>query len=163
VIHDGSDEVETAFAVFGEKNSPRANGNLNSPVFKAGTSCFGMGTDVGRVFADYRDTGTASRFFYCAKANKADRAGSTHPTVKPQALLRYLAKLVTPSGGMILDPFAGSGSMGQAAWAEGFSAILIEQDQNYVADIHQRMQALKLKPVPPQPRGGLPLFEESAA
>ena len=63
----------------------------------------------------FGDTGTAVRFFYCAKAGKADRAGSKHPTVKPIALIRYLVKLVCPPGGTVLDPFAGSGTTGAAA------------------------------------------------
>ena len=70
-----------------------------------------------------------ARFFYCAKASKADRgAGNTHPTVKPQALMQYLCRLVTPPNGVVLDPFMGSGSTGKAALIEGFSFIGIELD-----------------------------------
>ena len=78
------------------------------------------------------------RFRYNAKANAADRAGSKHPTVKPVALLRYLVRLVTPPGGAVLDPFAGSGTL-VAALAEGFDAILIEREAEYVADIRRRI------------------------
>jgi DNA modification methylase len=70
-----------------------------------------------------------SRFFYCAKASKADRGeGNTWPTVKPTDLMRWLCRLVTPPGGVVLDPFAGSGSTGKAAILEGFTAALCEQE-----------------------------------
>jgi site-specific DNA-methyltransferase (adenine-specific) len=100
-------------------------------------------------------TGSAARFFnalpideildgdapplmYQAKATKADRAGSAHPTVKPIALMRWLCRLVTPPGGTVLDPFAGSGTTGQAALLEGFTPWLIEQEPEYCADIRRR-------------------------
>jgi DNA modification methylase len=57
---------------------------------------------------------------------------NTHPTVKPTALMRYLIKLVTPPGGMVLDPFMGSGSTGKAAHAEGFSFAGIERDPQWI-------------------------------
>jgi len=76
--------------------------------------------------------GSAARFFYCAKANKKDREdGNTHPTVKPTDLMAYLCRLVTPPGGIVLDPFMGSGSTGKAAMREGFSFIGIERDEEY--------------------------------
>jgi site-specific DNA-methyltransferase (adenine-specific) len=102
------------------------------------------------------DSGSASRFFYCAKASKADREdgvagvagglsgrhdgslGSVtmrknhHPTVKPTALMQYLCRLVTPPGGTVLDPFTGSGSTGKAAILEGFNFIGIEREAEYV-------------------------------
>lgn len=64
-------------------------------------------------------------------------ARNHHPTVKPTALMRYLCKLVTPRGGVILDPFAGSGSTGKAAMLENFSFVGIEQDAEYasIADL----------------------------
>lgn len=89
------------------------------------------------------DFGSAARFFYCAKANKADRAGSTHPTVKPLALIRYLCRLITPPNGLILDLFAGSGTTGQAAHEEGFNSYLIEQSEEYIKHIKARMDTLK--------------------
>jgi DNA modification methylase len=114
IIHDGSDEVMEAFAVFGDKSSSRANGKP-------------------------RDSSTAARFYYCAKASKAERAGSKHPTVKPISLMRYLCRLVTPKGGTVLDPFAGTGTTGQAAVEEDFSAILIEREAIYCQDIRRRL------------------------
>jgi site-specific DNA-methyltransferase (adenine-specific) len=76
--------------------------------------------EVLETFPDTGDFGSAAQFFYCAKASKADRAGSAHPTVKPLALMRYLCRLITPPGGIVLDPFAGSGTTLQAAVQEGF-------------------------------------------
>lgn len=72
-----------------------------------------------------------------------DRQGSGHPTVKPIKLLRYLVKLVCPRGGTVLDPFAGSGTMGDAALAEGRNAILIELGDDYIEDIRNRNNARK--------------------
>lgn len=116
------------------------------------------------------DSGSAARFFYCAKASKSDRnAGlddlpeqpsaasefrpnhtegaangedgnpygrwspvrNTHPTVKPTALMQWLVRLVTPPGGLVLDPFTGSGSTGKAAMLEGFSFVGCEMDPDY--------------------------------
>ncbi len=82
---------------------------------------------------------SAARFFYTAKADKADRLQSKHPTVKPVDLMRWLIRLVTPPGGTVLDCFAGSGTTGMAALAEGFNVILIEREDEYVADIRRRV------------------------
>lgn len=82
-----------------------------------------------------------ARFFYSAKASKADRAGSKHPTVKPVALMQWLARLITPPGGMVLDPFAGSGTTGAACAAEGFNCVMIEREAEYIEDIKRRMSA----------------------
>lgn len=79
--------------------------------------------------------GQAQRFFYSAKASKTDRAGSKHPTVKPVALIKYLATMITPPGGIALDPFAGSGTLG-AAWD---NCILIEREEEYYTDILRRL------------------------
>lgn len=87
----------------------------------------------------------AARFFYCAKATERDRAGSTHPTVKPLALMRYLTRLVTPPGGVVLDPFAGSGSTGQAALEEGFRAVMIESDEGHAAGIVRRISQMSTR------------------
>lgn len=74
----------------------------------------------------------AQRFFYSAKASKADRGeGNNHPTVKPTELMQYLCRLVTPPGGTVLDPFMGSGSTGKAARLEGFQFVGIEREEAY--------------------------------
>lgn len=78
--------------------------------------------------------GGASRFFYVAKAPKSERPvvdGVAHPTVKPLALMRWLLRLVTPPGGCVVDPFAGSGTTLEAAYLEGFEAIGCEMTPEY--------------------------------
>lgn len=102
------------------------------------------GTGVG-----YGDSGGASRFFYTAKADAEERVApdgtrNTHPTVKPTDLMRWLVRLVTPPGGTVLDPFAGSGSTGVACRAEHVRAILIERDAEYARIIASRLAQLSL-------------------
>ena len=83
---------------------------------------------------------TANRLIYCAKASKSDRGeGNTHPTVKPTELMRYLCRLVTPPGGVVLDPFMGSGSTGKAAVLEGFRFIGCELSPEYLAIAQARI------------------------
>ena len=90
---------------------------------------------------EYTDQGSASRFFYCAKASKKDRGeGNNHPTVKPAELMAYLCRLVTPPGGVVLDPFMGSGSTGKAAVREGFHFMGIEMDPEYLAIAEARIR-----------------------
>jgi site-specific DNA-methyltransferase (adenine-specific) len=92
------------------------------------------------------DSGSAARFFYTAKADADDRLGSKHPTVKPIDLMQWLCRLVTPKGGTVLDPFAGTGTTGEAAFREGFNAILIEREAEYQADIRRRMALVMAGP-----------------
>ena len=85
--------------------------------------------------------GEPARFFYCAKASKADReTGNNHPTVKPTELMRYLCRLVTPPGGIVLDPFTGSGSTGKAAVLERFQFIGIDMTSEYIAIADARIK-----------------------
>ena len=111
-------------------------------------SPFANGTEPTQASDVYADTGGASRFYYTAKASRADRntsgANNTHPTVKPTDLMRWLVRLVTPPGGVVLDPFAGSGSTLVAARAEGVRAIGIEQDEEYAGIIRDRLAQLSL-------------------
>ena len=86
--------------------------------------------------------GEGGRFYYCAKASKEERRGSRHPTVKPVPLLRWLVRMVTPPRGTVVDPFAGTGTTGEAAFLEGFNCVLIEREPEYQADIARRMEAL---------------------
>lgn len=107
---------------------------------------------------DATDTGGASRFFtttewhpeydapfyYSAKAGRRERpthedTGRGHATVKPLALMRWLVRLVTPPGGTVLDPFAGSGTTLEAATIEGFNAIGIELEPDHIPLITQRL------------------------
>jgi DNA methylase len=92
----------------------------------------------GNTGSMYSDSGGASRFFYCAKASNRERhgglppKGNKHPTCKPVNLMRWLVRLITPPGGLVLDPFAGSGTTGIAAELEGFDFIGIERELEYV-------------------------------
>jgi hypothetical protein len=88
--------------------------------------------------------GDAARFFYCAKASKRDREdNNNHPTVKPTDLMRYLCRLVTPPGGVVLDPFMGSGSTGKAAMLEGFQFIGIDISDEYLEIARARINAVQ--------------------
>jgi DNA modification methylase len=101
------------------------------------------------------DSGSAARFFYCAKASDReilaaeelplfgesfDAVKNNRPTVKPVALMRWLIRLVTPPGGVLLDPFAGSGTTGVAAKLEGRKATLIELDEQYCEIAAKRLE-----------------------
>jgi len=148
VLHDGSPEVLAGFPV--SKAATSRTDTVSRGMFAGG--------DAGTV---YTDTGTAARFFYCAKASRAERErglthrepetvgdgravaidnayqrGKTerrnvHPTVKPVAVMRWLVRLVTPPGGVVLDPYAGSGTTGIAATLEGFRFIGCELSHEY--------------------------------
>ena len=153
LIHDGSDEVTGLFPVTGASKAAPRNNQIKDEFFTGKKPTITYGHDD--------DGGSAARFFYCAKASKADRDegcelfdevrrtdGRTtehhvpnlrttarknhHPTVKPTDLMRYLCRLVTPPGGVVLDPFMGSGSTGKAAILEGFRFIGCEREADYV-------------------------------
>jgi len=170
LIHDGSEEVVGLF--------PESSGEAFPGV--RNTSGYSGGLDQGATPHGFRpmgDSGSAARFFYCAKASRADRneglegwagrivhedkwstkdrrsgeprnprprdpapVANHHPTVKPTALMRYLCRLVTPPGGLVLDPFCGSGSTGKAAVLEGFRFLGIELDPEYVEIAEARIR-----------------------
>jgi DNA modification methylase len=177
LIHDGSDEVLSGF--------PDTKSGSLKPHYKL--SIDENGYVPANIYGKYKrktakdikgDTGSAARFFYCAKASKKDRdegcgglvervagclnmrndnhahkTGNTfspktnhHPTVKPTALMRYLCRLVTPPGGVILDPFMGSGSTGKGAALEGFDFIGIEKEAEYFEIAKARIAAAQDKP-----------------
>ncbi len=101
---------------------------------------------AGVTTSGFTDSGNVSRFFYCSKASKADRGeGNRHPTVKSTPLMRWLCRLVTPPGGIILDPFMGSGSTGKAAVLEGFGFVGIEQEAESFATAQRRIKAAQAK------------------
>lgn len=140
LILDGSDEV---VGLFPDGAKPKA-GRTGI----RGGNGFGMFDDVkssqaiGTWPAD--SGGSAARFFYCAKASKKERNGSKHPTVKPLSLMRYLVRLVNPpGGGVILDPFMGSGTTGEACVLEGARFIGVEKDteHGYFDDAKRRIGA----------------------
>jgi site-specific DNA-methyltransferase (adenine-specific) len=140
---------ETAAAMLDEqsgegvsKRAPRGSGKSETATY----GVWGLADDDTR---GHNDTGGASRFFYTAKASRQDRnagglADNTHPTVKPTELMRWLIRLVTPPGGIILDPFGGSGSTGLAARAENTRCILIERESEYLNIIRDRLAQLSL-------------------
>jgi site-specific DNA-methyltransferase (adenine-specific) len=104
----------------------------------------------GQINIRHNDSGGASRFFYVAKASKKDRnegleETNFHPTVKPTALMEYLIKLVTPTGGTVLDPFTGSGSTGKAALLNGFKFIGCEMTEEYLPIIEGRLNFAEKK------------------
>jgi DNA modification methylase len=136
LIHDGSDEVTELFP------QTTSGGFREGTIQHSQTFNVAKGVEAERVRdAPAPDSGSAARFFYCAKASKADRSeGNTHPTVKPTDLMRYLCRLVTPPGGIVLDPFMGSGSTGKAAMLDGFRFIGIEREAEYLEIAKQRMQ-----------------------
>ena len=118
-------------------------GVRTSDGFNANSFGAGVGIKAGESNGEYGDSGGASRFFYVARASKADRnegvEANTHPTVKPTDLMRYLIKLVTPAGGVVLDPFTGSGSTGKAALLDGYQFIGIEMTADYLPIIEGRL------------------------
>lgn len=125
------------------------SGTLTSGKMKSGTKRGSrqgdaLGTMPEQTGAEtLGDSGGASRFFYVAKAPRKERPvaadGTAHPTVKPLALMRWLVKLVTPLGGVIIDPFAGSGTTLEAAYLEGFESIGVELTPDYWPLIEQRI------------------------
>lgn len=153
LIHDGSAEVVALFPQEGRSTKPSGTGGA----FKSKGKLYGQ-ENAPRGHED--NGGSAARFFYCAKASRADRNsgtmsgdvpavsnqatmreredadwsarnGNSHPTVKPTDLMAYLCRLVTPPGGTVLDPFMGSGSTGKACMREGFHFIGIEREAEY--------------------------------
>lgn len=151
LILDGSPEVVAMFphgksgtGAVKRKSSSDQEGNTGSAY---GAESRAEGTPM----ISYGDEGSAARFFhqfgpdtdplfYHPKAGKQDRAGSKHPTVKPIALMQYLMRHITPPGGTVLDPFAGSGTTAEAAQREGFDCILMEAEPEYVEFLEQRFK-----------------------
>lgn len=160
LIHDGSEEVVSQFPDTGKS----AGGNSKVK----GNNVYGTYGEVAESEpCGFGDSGSAARFFYCAKASKSEKnkgldafpkkqkvfngqsatpsedmkdvekrfttqpTANHHPTVKAQALMQYLVRLITPKGGIVLDPFMGSGSTGIAALNEGCGFIGIEKELEY--------------------------------
>lgn len=144
VIHDGSEEVVSGFP---EQTSGANPTRRSAAKFKNAYGEFNGQEDCEP--ARGADSGSAARFFYCAKTDKADRHNgqieNDHPTVKPTDLMQYLCRLVTPAGGLILDPFLGSGSTAKAALIERFNVVGIEVDPHYVEIAKARLTQLQVK------------------
>ena len=171
-VHDGSDEVLAAFPqTAAAKASMRGVGLTGSD-----DKVYGKGDPSFNTMRGINDSGgSAARYFYCAKASKADRnyglsgeyhapadlvnreegsagidnpragagriSGSKnpHPTVKPIALMEWLVRLVTPPGGVVLDPFMGSGSTGIAAVKQRFKFVGVELSEEYFKVAQERI------------------------
>jgi len=140
LIHDGSDEVVGMFP---------ETGKTPSPYFQKSTSVGTVNVSAekqhDRLSTHHGDSGSAARFFYRAKASRAERnaglgdAPNGHPTVKPISLMRYLVRLVTPPNGIVLDPFGGSGSTACGAVMEGMPFVTIEREAEYIPIIEARV------------------------
>ena len=121
VMHDGSDSVQD---LFGDKSRYFYCAKASKQDRDEGLDEFenkitqGMRSNAGPALVGDNESGRTTR-------------KNNHPTVKPTELMRYLCRLVTPKGGVVLDPFMGSGSTGKAAVAEGFSFVGIEMNENY--------------------------------
>ena len=127
---------------FGGKGKTKASSHEPTGRFPANV----MHDGSEEVLEIFPETGksTAGRYFYCAKASKQDRdKDNNHPTVKPTELMRYLCRLVTPKGGVVLDPFMGSGSTGKGALLEGFKFVGIEMDRDYFDIACARLEAVQ--------------------
>ena len=140
---------EAAAALLDAQSGERSSGARSSGEYGGiGSGAIYGDGDVVTLPGLSANSGGASRFFYTAKASRADRntsgANNTHPTVKPTDLMRWLVRLVTPPGGVVLDPFSGSGSTLVAARAEGFRAVGIEQSEEYAGIIRDRLAQLSL-------------------
>jgi len=140
---------------FGPRTIGLGENNTNG-IYGVGFSRQDADESVGRwpanVIHDGSDEATeglrdAARYFYTAKASGEDRdemlgdvPKNVHPTVKPTDLMRYLVRMVTPPGGLVLDPFTGSGSTGRAAMLEGMRFIGCELSPEYAEIARARIR-----------------------
>ena len=132
IIHDGSDEVVKGFP----------NSKSGSVKGKYGHK---EGFANGEIYQEYKSSeGNASRFFYTAKASKSERGtDNSHPTVKPLKLMEYLCTLTkTPTGGIVLDPFLGSGTTAIACKNTGRKYVGIEKEPEYYKIAKARINAV---------------------
>jgi DNA modification methylase len=139
LIHDGSDEVLSLFP----NTNPSKKTLMGTGGNDKGNNIYGHYKDIRSMRGHNDNGGSASRFFYCAKAHKNERnlnVTNNHPTVKPLALMRYLVKLITPKNGIVLDPFAGSGTTLICAKLEGYSFIGIERESEYIKIAEARIK-----------------------
>ena len=145
-------------SVIGEQSGICASGSLTGQPRVENRVYGSASKTLGNPRFHDGDTGTAARYFkqlpfdpetihsvyYQAKASTKDRTcngavNNVHPTVKSTALMEYFIKLITPPGGIVLDPFGGSGTTGVAAKNLGFNYTLIEKEQEYIDIINQRL------------------------
>ena len=142
IMHDGSDVVQDIFP--NTKTTYVSKHHANNRTTESAVGDLGHPGNQG-----FNDEGSASRYFYCPKTSKSERHNSamknTHPTVKPQKLMQYLCRMVTPKGGTVLDMFMGSGSTGMAAKDEGFDFIGIEKEKEYFEIAEARIESIEVK------------------
>jgi DNA modification methylase len=141
LIHDNSEEVRECFP-----ESSKGWGKATNSETSGDKSMFG----IGGVNANRYDMGgeSSARFFksiiYQAKASKSERGtANSHPTVKPVALMEYLIKMVTPTNGIVLDPFMGSGTTGVACVLNDFEFVGIDLDKDYCEIARARIEGVK--------------------
>jgi len=143
IMHDGSEQVQEIFPTTTSTEVSRQR--THKGIWSDNKD------DDGDYMPAYGDHGNASRYFYCAKTSKDERKSglgreikaNTHPTVKPVELMRYLVRLVTPKGGLVLDPFMGSGSTGMGAREEDFRFVGIEKEEEYYEIAKARIKNVK--------------------
>jgi site-specific DNA-methyltransferase (adenine-specific) len=129
----------------GISKSARSKRGIQSKGYSAGVE-WERATEETNTVRGHNDKGGASRFFYCAKASRGERTANgqiknDHPTLKPLSLMKYLVKLVIPpENGLILDPFAGSGSTCVACKMLGVNFIGIEKEAAYVDIARKRLE-----------------------
>jgi len=179
----GSDEV---VGLFPQSKSTGGSGEASQYPDYSGNTVGNYLTGKRAHMGGLGDSGSAARFFYCAKASRSERnaglegmeereikgavgmktvtaakwgdpdepvyerntkAKNHHPTVKPIALMRYLVRLTkTPTGGVVLDPFMGSGTTGIACLLEGRDFIGIEREEEYYAIAEKRIAEAQKQP-----------------
>jgi len=141
LIHDGSEEVVGLFPETGASNLRPPTGKPKYTGSDRDSNAMKASTTLDTTLRGHNDAGgSAARFFYCAKADSSERRNSKHPTIKPVALMRYLVRLVTPPGGLVLDPFGGSGTTAEAARLEHCRFLLLELSEEYCADAAERLR-----------------------
>ena len=144
LIHDGSEEVLECFPDSDKPSRPPKNANRDGEASANARYTEKGSTNFAAKPGMRRETTSPARFFYCAKASKKERGeGNTHPTVKPIELMKYLVKLVTPKGALVLDPFMGSGTTGVAALQVGCRFLGIEKEKNYFDIAERRLKDTK--------------------
>lgn len=142
------------------------SGTSKSRVGKPRGAASGDGWGMTATGAEYSDEGGASRFFYVAKAQKSERPvvdGVAHPTVKPLSLASWLVRLVTPPGGTVLEPFAGSGTTVEAAMREGFNVVAVEREADYLPLIMARIDREHARQAAEDANRIPSLFDEAAS
>jgi hypothetical protein len=135
---------ESQAAALDAQTGTLTSGKMQPTHTTAARAVYGQNAADGYTTMEtYGDAGGASRFFYTAKAAQDERPsvdGIAHPTVKPLDLMRWLVRLVTPKGGTVLEPFAGSGTTVEACVLEGFDCIAIEREATYLPLIEKRIR-----------------------